>query len=180
MNRWLSNGVLSIRSIIGFPGDFASDRMRHVVALAGHEPERLELLLQFLEPDRLSISGEMEATSTVAGAGQISSDVARRLRDKIALPKVGTLEFSASSIADTIVGLQSASMDMPRENVTLVAMNTKLSFIGAALFALQNRAVRMVYAVPERYNPLYCKGSGRVERFDITEDVKKAATTPVH
>jgi hypothetical protein len=106
--------------------------------------------------------------------------LARRLRDKIALPKVGTLEFSASSIADTIVGLQSASMDMPRENVTLVAMNTKLSFIGAALFALQNRAVRMVYAVPERYNPLYCKGSGRVERFDITEDVKKAATTPVH
>ena len=51
-------------------------------------------------------------------------------------------------------------------------MNTKLSFIGAALYALHNQSVRMIYAVPKKYNPLYCLGSGELSTHDITNTLK--------
>ena len=62
------------------------------------------------------------------------------------------------------------------ENVALAAMNTKLSFVGAVLFALSNRTVRMIYAVPREYNPLYCEDVGKSMRIDITALVRGANT----
>jgi hypothetical protein len=178
-DRWLSQGVATIRSILGYPGDFASEKRRHVVALAGHELERLVEIVSFLEPTRLSISNEQDNTSTANGAAEFSKWVASELRRRIALPEFGTVGFSANSIEETFKSLHDVSLDFAIENVVLVAMNTKLSFIGAALFALHERRVRMVYAVPESYNPLYCTGIGELGEFDITTVVKSANTTPV-
>ena len=66
--------------------------------------------------------------------------------------------------------------DFARENVSLVAMNTKPAFVGAALFALYERRIRVVYAVPEKYNSLYSKGVGTVFRYDVSELIARANT----
>ena len=177
--QWLSRGVSCIRSIVGYPGDFRSGRTRHIVAFAGHEFDRLHETIVFYEPDRLSISSEASKTSIVPGAVDYSNQVAERLRTEIALPEIREVSFCADSIEKTFRGLSELSIDTNNENVALVPMNTKLSFIGACLFALHHRDLRMVYAVPDQYNPLYSSGIGDCHRFDITGILKKAGTPEV-
>ena len=178
--RWLSKGVTTVRSIVGFPGIFRSERPSHLVILAGHELGRISKIIEYVEPSRLTISGEQEESSTVVGAGELSREVADelrdQLRDRIQVPKIGDIEFSSSSIEEVFESLIDAELEKSGENIALVAMNTKLSFVGAALFALSQRTVRMIYAVPQEYNPLYCQGVGESHQFDITELVRRATT----
>ena len=174
--RWLSKGVTTVRSIVGFPGIFRSERPSHLVILAGHEEDRVSKIIEYVEPSRLTISGEQEESSTVVGAGELSRKVATKLRDRIQVPKIGDIEFSSSSIEKVFESLINAELEKSDENIALVAMNTKLSFVGAALFALYQRTVRMIYAVPQEYNPLYCQGAGKSLQFDITELVRRAKT----
>ena len=178
-DRWLSKGVVGIRSIIGYPGDFRSEQRRRVVAFAGHEKDRLWETIEFLEPDELSISNEQLKSSTVEGAAEISNLVNEALRDKIQPPKVSSVEFRADSIHETYESLIRLLEKHTDENVAFVPMNTKLSFIGAAFAALHNRNVRLVYAVPETYNPLYSSDEGDLKAFDVTALIKTAETTQV-
>ena len=179
-DRWLSQGVVAIRSILGYPGDFSSEKKRHLIALAGHEYERLLHVIVSQEPAKLSLENEQEDTSTAEGAIEYSRTVAKKLRQEIALPEILPVSFSAKSIEETFRNLTNMGLDWAHENVALVAMNTKLSFIGAALYALHNRSVRMIYAVPEKYNPLYCRGSGKLSTHDITNTLKNFRPIPAH
>ena len=175
-DRWLSKGVASIRSIVGYPGVFHSERPCRLVVLAGHEKDRIAHLVEHVEPKWLTISGEREHSSTVPGGREISEKVAKTLKSRIQLPVMDGIEFSSSSIDEVYRTLMDADLGGSEENVALSAMNTKLSFVGAALFALSNRAVRMMYAVPREYNPLYCQGVGQASRVDITDLVSMANT----
>lgn len=177
---WLSRGIRTVRSILGYPGDFDSERNRHVVALAGHEDDRLSAIIEYLEPTRLSISNEQGESSTVAGADRVSEKVKARLRESIGRVELGEVVFYANSIDRTFTSLKQMLAKQTHENIALIAMNTKLSFVGAALCGLHLRHVRMVYAVPNEYNPGYSEGVRELKESDITALVKSAATTPVH
>ena len=174
--RWLSKGVSTVRSIIGFPGVFRSERPSRLVILAGHELDRISKIIEHVEPSHLTIDGEQEKSSTVVGAGNLSRKVAGKLRDRIQIPKIDDIKFSSSSIEGVFENLINAELENSDENISLVAVNTKLSFVGAALFALCQRTVRMIYAVPQEYNPLYCRGVGNIHQFDITKLVQRATT----
>ena len=176
--RWLSRGIRTLRTIVGYPGDFASERNRHVVALAGHEDNRLFEIISYLEPTRLSIGNEQKNSSTVANAEQVSQKVKARLRESVGHPEYGEVVFYADSVVQTFDSLRQMLVGETTDNVALIAMNTKLSFIGAALCALHLRHVRLVYAVPLEYNPRYSAGVGEVTQFDITDLLKGAATIP--
>ena len=175
-DRWLSKGVSAVRSIVGYPGMFRGDRSCHLVVLAGHEMERILEIVEYVEPRRLTISAERVGSSTVEGAGDLSSRVAEELKHRIQVPVIGGIEFSSSSIEEVFKALMAAQLGVGVENVALVAMNTKVSFVGAAMFGLVDRRVRMVYAVPNVYNPGYCEGVGRKYQFDITELIQSAKT----
>ena len=175
-DRWLSRGVTAIRSIIGYPGHFYSERPSHLIALAGHEFERLLRTIEHFEPSIVTVSAEQANSSTTAGAGELSEKVVDELRTKIQVPTVGNFEFSSSSIRSVYSSLETLGVDHSEYNVGLVAMNTKLSFVGAALFALRKRHVRMLYAVPKEYNPLYCEGIGNTYREDISDLLMCART----
>ena len=174
--RWLSKGVASVRSIVGYPGAFRSERPCHLVILAGHEQKRILQLVEYVEPRRLTISEELENSSTVLGAREITRNVVLDLKRSIQVPEIGEIEFSSSSIDEVYSSLMDSRLGESDENVALAAMNTKLSFVGAALFALSNRAIRMMYAVPREYNPLYCEGVGDASRFDISSLLGEANT----
>ena len=174
-DRWLSRGVTVVRTIIGYPGAFRGDRPTHLIVLAGHEFERLFAITEYVEPSRLTIGEPEETSSTVSGAGVLSQEVARELKDRIQVPYIGDISFSASSIEDVVATLRRLNVDVSAENVALVAMNTKLAFVGAALFSLANRGVRMIYAVPREYNPLYCTGVGKEYCVEITTMLRAAS-----
>ena len=174
--RWLSRGVTDVRSIVGFPGMFRGDRSAHLVILAGHDLDRMLEIIEYVEPSRLTISGEQKGSSTVEGAREISHRVAQELRDRIQVPDIRGIDFSSSSIENVFENLVKTNLGSSSENVTLVAMNTKLSFVGAALYALCERTVRLIYAVPREYNPKYSEGVGECLRFDITNLLERATT----
>ena len=181
--KWLSKGIIAIRSIVGYPGYFSSERKCHAIALVGHEFERMLEMLKAIEPSRCSLGNEKDSTSTVDSAGDYSEGIANRLREGlrkyVAVPEeIVPVNFHANSIKNTLEELKHIDI-RPEENTALIAMNTKLSFIGAALYALQKRSVRMIYSVPEKYNPSYCIGAGETESTDITEYLNQAKTTPV-
>lgn len=167
-NRWLSKGIIGVRSILGYPGKFSSEKRLRVVALAGHEKERLLNAIEFLEPYELSISSERSGSSTVQGAGEISKSVAEELRGRIQVPNISEVKFSADSIEQTFDSLSRLMESCANENVAILAMNTKLSSVGVALAALQKREIRLVYTVPEEYNPRYSSDFGDVKTFNIT------------
>ena len=123
--RWLSKGVACVRSIIGYPGVFHSERPCHLVVFAGHERERILQLVEYIEPRRLTISEELEHSSTVPGAREISRNVAEELKHKIHVPEIGeNIEFSSSSIGKVYSSLMDSGLGESSENVALAAMNT--------------------------------------------------------
>lgn len=175
-DRWLSKGVTTIRTILGFPGMFSGEKESHLIALVGHEGDRLFEVVEHIEPSKLTISSEREKSSTSASAGEYSKFVADELRRKIKLPKLGHIDFRSNSIESMIDSLSGLNLDFEKENICLTAMNTKISFVGVVLFALIERRLRLLYAVPTEYNPKYCDGIGEALRFDITELIKQAHT----
>ena len=178
--RWLSRGLRTVRSILGYPGHFIGDRERHVIAMTGHEVDRLAEIIGYLEPTKLSLNNEQNDSSTIPEAGEISESVKSKLRETIGRPKYNEIVFYANSIERTYYSLKDSLSDSAHENTIIIGMNTKLSFIGAALCALHLRHIRMVYAVPAEYNPEYSKGSGEVEEHDITKFIKGANTIQAH
>ena len=103
-DKWLSRGVETVRTIVGYPGTFRADRPTHLIALAGHEFQRLFAIAEYVEPSRLTIGGEQEGSSTVSGAGVLSQEVAQSLRDRIQVPDIRDISFSASSITEFLFG----------------------------------------------------------------------------
>ena len=174
-DRWLSRGVTAVRTVVGYPGAFRGDRPTHLIALAGHELERLFAITEYVEPSRLTIGGAEESSSTVSGAGVLSQEVAGELKNRIQVPDIGDISFSATSIENVVATLRQLEFDVSAENVALVAMNTKLAFVGAALFLLANRDVRLIYAVPREYNRLYCVGVGKEYCVEITTLLRAAS-----
>lgn len=175
-DQWLSRGIHEIRSVLGYPGEFSGERENHLVALAGHEEARMMEIVKYVEPRKLSIGGGQPGSATAEGAGEYSRSVVEKLRSKVPVPNVRDVEFRSDSIHDVLERLCELDIDYKKENVWLTAMNTKIAFVGAALFALRERKVRMMYAVPDRYNRAYCEGVGTAFRMEITDLIGGART----
>ena len=174
--RWLSKGVRDIRSIIGYPGEFSGEKEGHLIALTGHEKERMMEIVEYVEPRTLSIGSGEIGSFTTAGADEYSRRVVQALRSRVPVPEMERIAFRSDSVEDVYERLGEMGLDFGKKNVSLAGMNTKLSFVGAALFALHERRVRIVYAVPEKYNSRYCQGVGKAYQHDITDLLRQANT----
>jgi hypothetical protein len=178
-DRWLSRGIVGIRSIVGYPGNFSTECIRRVVALAGHELPRLLEAIEFIEPDELSINSEHIGSSTVEKANELSTQVAQLLKEKIQVPRMSDFSFYADSIDKTYESLEKYILLHINENISIIPMNTKLSTIAAALVALKHRGIRLIYVVPEEYNLKYSSDIGDLKQFDITSYIMSAKTEKV-
>lgn len=164
-SAWLSKGCKTIRNIIGYPGRFNPLYKSHMIILTGFEKERATQLVELFEPDVLSIGNGSEPTdenhrATMEGMKQEFSEWFGNL---------GILwtsfEFSCSNIEKTIDDIKK-EINNPEENIVLVPLNTKLSTISAALVALKDERIQLVYPIPEIYNRDYSVPS---ESFTILD-----------
>ena len=136
-----------------------------MIILTGFEKERATQLVELFEPDVLSIGNGSEPTdenhrATMEGMKQEFSEWFGNL---------GILwtsfEFSCSNIEKTIDDIKK-EINNPEENIVLVPLNTKLSTISAALVALKDERIQLVYPIPEIYNRDYSVPS---ESFTILD-----------
>ena len=164
---WLSKGCKAIRNIIGFPGRFNPSYKTHMIILTGFEKERATQLVELFEPDILSIGNGSEPTdenhrATMEGMKQEFSDWFGNL----GIPWT-SFEFSCSNIEKTINDIKKEINN--KENIVLVPLNTKLSTISAALVALNDEQIQLVYPIPEIYNRDYSVPSNHFTILDFKE-----------
>jgi hypothetical protein len=173
----LSLGVLAIRPLLGFPGEFETRHEKVLLALVGHEDQRLIELVDYIEPSKIYMAGELVGTSTGEGFRKISSEVETKVRERIGVFASEALPFNANDIHATFDSIASICERESEKNISIVAMNTKLSFAGAAFYGLSDRRVRLMYAVPREYNVTnYSVGFGETTAHDCTALIKRATT----
>ncbi len=157
---WLSRGVKTIRSVLGFPGFMYPSKKLHLVVLAGFEVERANEVISCYEPSSLSIGkgGRDQSVSLDHfESNQLFFDKLKYFinEQNTYNQHIHHFEFSCvdplltkEQILDHVEKIKASS----DENVVICPLNTKLSTIGVALAAIENQTIQVCYAEPEEYN----------------------------
>ena len=156
--KWLSRGLGEIRSVLGFPGSMVPARKLHMIVLVGFEVERARLLIDACEPDVISLGRGRDSTDVAQVHLPVNIDTLRQLA--VHYPDFEEFGFSCVDWEATYSELVAQVRKFPDHNTIVAPMNTKLSTIGAAVFALLNTDVQLCYAPALTYNfPGYSKPS---------------------
>jgi hypothetical protein len=148
--KWLTKGVLEIRSVLGFAGESKPTQKQHLIVLAGYEVERAEKTIDAYEPALLSI-----------GLGDPNESISKSLFDvnkwfhgKLIerYREVKHFVFSCEDSTHTKDAILKQVQDYPGYNVQIAPMNTKISTVGVALAAMEDTAIQICYALPADYN----------------------------
>ena len=157
-DKWLSRGLREIRSVLGFPGAMMPTRRMHLVVLVGFEAERARLLIDACEPDVISLGRGCDSTDATQSHLSINVDTLRELA--VHYPAFSEFNFSCVDFEATKVALQRQVEKYRGFNTIIAPMNTKLSTVGAAIFALSDPAIQLCYAPALTYNfPSYSAAS---------------------
>lgn len=156
-NVWLSRGVRQVRSILGYPGNLAPSKRLHLIVLMGFESERARLLIEIMEPSKISL-----------GVGDPAKSVSQHhfARNERFLSRLGSFLETQTLIQTEITRFSFSCVDpfeardvVLREssrfsdfNSVVCPMNTKISTVGVGLAALASPRLQIVYASPEEYN----------------------------
>lgn len=170
---WLSRGVSSIRSVLGFGGEQLPSRKLHLVITVGFEVERAMEVIATYEPAVLSLGVGRRDDSVSIAHHDANLNFFTRLesfvRDQERTCKtVSQFEFSCidpfvakSDLSEYLKGFQDL-------NTVICPLNTKISTVGVALLCLEQPALQLCYAQPMEYNTDgYATASDTIRVIDI-------------
>lgn len=155
--KWLSRGVLDVRSILGFPGEMLPSKGLHLVIMAGFEVERAAEIITRYEPEILSIGvgGKDHSVSNEHHDYNVQSHkeiIALLQRMRGASDNIFEFEFSCIDPILTRDKILSHTNQYNNYNTVVCPLNTKLSTIGATLAAIENPKIQLCYSQPREYN----------------------------
>jgi hypothetical protein len=169
--KWLSKGCKDVRNILGYPGMLKPSAKTCLVILAGFEIERATKIIEMLEPDRIILGNGIDPTSD--SISKTMTYFRGKFDDWIKEYKSRACErfdFSCKDIQSTVQSLDNLLKSSPNDNYILIPLNTKLSTVAAASFALQNPKVQVCYSIPEIYNTEnYSTSSNKISFFELKE-----------
>lgn len=148
--RWLSRSIGTVRSVLGYAGEFDPAKGLHLVILMGIEVEKATKLINALEPAKLSFGLGRKYTSVNLGHTQLSELNYNKLA--IAQNAVETFAFSCTNPSQTRTDLARYVAKFPGYNTVIAPQNTKLSTVGAGLYAMEHPEVQLCYAPANKYN----------------------------
>lgn len=149
-DKWLSKGIREVRSVLGYSGDLLPSRRNHLVILVGFEDERALNLINQFEPARISL-GVGDRSEPGTGPHQ-EINISKCAKLKGILENITEFTFKAYDAKATWQRLREQALDGDDFNVVIAPMNTKISTIGAAMFAMEHEAIQLCYAQPNLYN----------------------------
>ena len=150
MGETLSSDVVDCRSVVGFAGAVRPSRPNRLVVLVGFEKDRAQAIIDAYEPDVLVLAfGDKEES--------ISSDFAVKNRKlfrefETLYGASGHFSFSPSDPLGAAEQLEAELASDKPYNTIIAPLNTKLSTIGAGLYALRNPEVQVCYAEVAYYH----------------------------
>jgi hypothetical protein len=149
-DKWLSSGISDVRSILGYPGSLSPARDYHLIVLFGFESERTKKLIDELHPDRISIGFGDKSMSINDSFQSLNHQRHEKLIELYPNAEEFRLSLVNPNSAKEKILEQSAKYD--DYNVIVAPMNNKISTIGAALAAIQNPKIQLIYAKSINYN----------------------------
>lgn len=169
--KWLSKGILDIRTILGYPGSMRPGRATHLVLLHGFEAERSKSLIARYEPALLSLGRPKEGSHTaerhVSTNTRVHEEVLRFAKNTV---DVEEFAFNACDPEDSCRAIADRAVFRSELNVVVAPMNTKISALGSAVAAQRNPSIQLCYAQPVMYNyDNYSKASNNCYLFDLPE-----------
>ncbi len=175
---WLSRGVRSIRSVLGFPGTMLPSKRLHLIILAGFEVERASEVIIRYEPASLSIGVGHKDQSVSVELHKKNIQFFERLNQFVEehnaeTQEVLNFEFSCVDPYQTKQQLLAHIDGLPSlsdKNIVICPLNTKLSTVGVVLAALERSEIQICYAEPDEYNTDgYSKPGGFVTIVSLEE-----------
>jgi hypothetical protein len=170
---WLSRGVSQIRSVVGYPGIFAPSKNLHLILMVGFEYERAAIMIERMEPAKLSLGvgerGESVSAEHCDTNERFYQELTKFLeRTQLTFSEVETFKFSC---VDPFKA-KNTVLEQVRKNLNLNAvvspMNTKISTIGVGLAALEEPRIQIAYARATEYNELgYSVPSTQATIFEL-------------
>jgi hypothetical protein len=148
--KWLSTGISQIRSVIGYPGVSSPARNNHLIVLFGFESDRTKSLIDELQFDTISLGFGAEGKSIANNLQSINYERHNELMKYYV--NANKFELSLIDPFETQNDLQKQINKFPNHNTVIAPMNTKISTLGAALLAINNPKVQLIYAKPVDYN----------------------------
>ncbi|MGZ3634319.1 MAG: hypothetical protein ACXVAJ_08355, partial [Parachlamydiaceae bacterium] len=153
-NVWLSRGVRSIRSVLGFPGIMLPSKKLHLIILAGFEVERAKETIVRYEPASLSIGLGRRNESVSAAHHQKNKFFVEKLNlfvreQDTYCQDIQHFEFSCidpQKTKDELLSHIATLEESEDRNIVICPLNTKLSTVGVALAALEKPEIQICYA----------------------------------
>jgi hypothetical protein len=148
--KWLSKGIGSIRSVLGYPGAFLPSRKMHLVVLVGIEKDRAIELIGSFEPSFLSLGFAQSLDPSNAG----NLVVAKHFFDNVRAiyGHANIFDFSCHDPFATKDTLLAQAKKHPGANTVIAPMNTKMSTVGAAFLCGEDPSIQLCYAQALVYN----------------------------
>ena len=154
---WLSKGVKTIRSVLGFPGEQLPSRPLHLVIPMGFEVERAIEVISAYEPAVLSLGVGRREASVSEAHFELNSRFFGHLEtfvkeQEIICETLSTFFFSCVDPIDTKNDIAKHLSGFPDLNTVICPLNTKVSTVGVALLCLEQPDIQLCYAQPIEYN----------------------------
>jgi hypothetical protein len=149
-DKWLSKGVKEIRSVLGYAGTLMPSKKLHLVIMLGFGIERASYLIDMYEPHIISVGIGNEMQSINKQFHEINEMGYKQL--SLIYSQVSRFEFSCIDPESTRLTLFEQINKYSDHNIVIAPMNTKISTVGAALVAFDNKDVQLIYAGANHYN----------------------------
>ena len=147
--KWLTKGIKSIKTVLGYPGTSNPSKKNHLIILFGFESDRTIKLIDQMDFDEITLCFGSETDS-------IKTDhyILNKIRHEELLslyPNAKKLEISLRDPDKTKLILLDYVKDDPN-NIVIAPMNNKISTIGVALATVDNPNIQIVYSKANEYN----------------------------
>lgn len=163
-DKWLSKGVLDVRTVLGYSGELDPLLPTHLVVLVGFENHRATHLIDAIDPVALTLGHGASGSETDpkhSEANQRFYDLV--LESEIFRSNVKSFSFSCSDPDAARRALDEACSKYVDYNHIIAPMNTKLSTVASAFFGFDHERVQLCYAQPVSYNKKgYSRPSGAI------------------
>ena len=151
MGSWLSKNPRSTRSVVGFPGDMDPLRPTHLIILLGFEDHRVKEIINSYEPKNISLG----ISTSVGAVSDYLHERNLKTRDHL-MTHFGNItrkfDFSATDPSNVMKVLGEIVELRSDHNSIIAPLHTKLSTLGAGMFALRFPKVQVCYTEVEEYN----------------------------
>jgi hypothetical protein len=152
VSKTLSQGVKSIRSVLGYIGDINLSSPTHLILLSGFEFERAKEIIDTIEPDHISIGYGSKEGSISESLFEQNKEFTDELIAYYSGSNISTFCHSLVHIEKARDKIVEVISTKPNHNVVIAPLNNKLSTVAAGLAAIEKPECQIIYSQMESYN----------------------------